>query len=846
MKKVLFLYGYIGLLLSSAIPSFARLSLTPNKDNACYHINEKVLFSVTGASDQIDYIIYQDKFTTSLSGGKLARQAGKIEISFQFPYPGIFFCKVISNGEEAIAAVLVEPEHITPYEPEPSDFDTFWNTSKAELAAIPIDPKLSYHTEDSYSITYRVNLAHVNNRRVYGYISIPKATGKFAAVLTLPSFGTAPNIVPTEHNIVRDAGVIAMTISIHNTEPDQQDRNAYKPNNIQNPRENYYWQAILAGIRAIDYIFSRSDFNGQLGVAGVSQGAGLTVLTAGLDERIDFIAISGTTHCEHQGLSYQKPSGFPYYLYTSRYDLTSNTAIKAATKYYDAVYFARRFKGEVFACVGYLDEVSNAATQLAAFNQFSGPKILLHAELIGHVHPPEYWVGRYDMLRRLFPTSRNYTWQWAGRTTGYSVSVGEDQYIKAGVPLTLNGQTLKNQQPIVLEAHWEKVSGKGDVIFSDSSAYAPTAVFSEAGVYKLRFYAYDYNVLTSDSKYYTLVDELTVFVEGTRLILNCPNDIATVIPARQQQVQVYWNLPDVTTNCEPATVNLSQIQGSTNNTFQAPGQFINRYLATTTCGDSATCSFKVTVLKNDTLPGYCFAKGYKPWWEWISFVNFGAIDHNSGKEGYHHIISEETKLAVGTSYSLQLGIRYSWLSKPEFLNAYIDFNHDSSFAENELVVHQLLPFTTGLTTQLVERMVNIPDTALLGETRMRILLSREQFADACSEYDFGEVEDYTFYVLPSTTNFTMNPFTTPVILNTDAVVYPNPVTETFTAQWNHSPLEQFHWEMVNELGRVVLQGVASGNELQLTISELPKGMYSLVVKTPFTTFVKRVIKLSKT
>lgn len=842
---MLILCGCISLLSLCPVPSSAILSLIPNKDNACYHINEKVLFSVIGASEQIDYIIYQDKFTTPLAGAKLERQAGKVEISYQFPYPGMFFCKVISNGEEAVAVVLVEPEHIEPYETEPIDFDVFWNTSKSELAAIPIDPKLSYYTEDTYSTTYRVNLAHVNNRRVYGYISIPKASGKFAAVLTLPSFGTAPNIVPTEHNIVRDAGVIAMTISIHNAEPDLQDRNAYKPNNIVNPKENYYWQAILAGIRAIDYIFSRSDFNGQLGVVGVSQGAGLTVLTAGLDERIDFIAISGTTHCEHQGLSYQKPSGFPYYLYTSRYDLNSNTAIKAAAKYYDAVYFARRFKGEVFACVGYLDEVSNVATQIAAFNQFSGPKILLHAKLIGHVHPPEYWVGRHDMLRRLFPTSRNYAWQWARSTTGYSISVGEDLYVKVGVPLALNGRVLKEQQPIALKARWEKVSGKGDVIFSDSSAYAPTVAFSEAGVYKLRFYAYDYGALMLDSKYYALVDELTVFVEDTKLTLNCPNDITTIIPARQQQVQVYWNLPDATTNCESPTVNLSQIQGNANNTLQASGQFTNRYLATTACGDSATCSFKVTVLQTDTLPGYCFAKGYKPWWEWISWVSFGAIDHNSGKEGYHHTISEETKLAIGSSYSLQLGIRYSWLSKPEFLNAYIDFNQDSLFTENELVLHQLLPFTTGLTNQLVETMVNIPDTALLGETRMRVLLSREQFADACSEYDFGEVEDYTFYVLPSSAGFTISSLSAASGLNTDVIVYPNPVTETLTAQWNPSDTEQFSWKMVNELGRVVLQGVASGNELNLTVSELPKGMYNLIIKTSFTTFVKRVVKLSE-
>ncbi|NJL75362.1 MAG: hypothetical protein HC892_10335 [Saprospiraceae bacterium] len=84
MKKGLVVYGCIGVLLLVTIPSFALLNLTPNKDNACYYINEKVLFSITGASDPIDYIIYQDKFTKPLSSGRLERQVGKAEISFNF------------------------------------------------------------------------------------------------------------------------------------------------------------------------------------------------------------------------------------------------------------------------------------------------------------------------------------------------------------------------------------------------------------------------------------------------------------------------------------------------------------------------------------------------------------------------------------------------------------------------------------------------------------------------------------------------------------------------------------------------------------------------------------------
>ena len=52
----------------------------------------------------------------------------------------------------------------------------------------------------------------------------------------------------------------------------------------------YYKYGVLGAIRAIDYIFSRSDFNGsEMGVMGVSQGGGLAYLVAGVDDRVNLL-----------------------------------------------------------------------------------------------------------------------------------------------------------------------------------------------------------------------------------------------------------------------------------------------------------------------------------------------------------------------------------------------------------------------------------------------------------------------------------------------------------------------------------------------------------------------------
>ena len=93
-----------------------------------------------------------------------------------------------------------------------------------------------------------------------------------------------------------------MSLSIHNTPPYQLDPNAYKPDDFSTPEGSYYYLAILAGIRAIDYIFTRPDVDGQnLGLTGASQGGGLCTLIAGFDSRVKMITMSDPALAEQIG-----------------------------------------------------------------------------------------------------------------------------------------------------------------------------------------------------------------------------------------------------------------------------------------------------------------------------------------------------------------------------------------------------------------------------------------------------------------------------------------------------------------------------------------------------------------
>ena len=101
---------------------------------------------------------------------------------------------------------------------------------------------------------------------------------------------------------------------VHNASPNNVDNNAYRPDDLTRRDGFYNRLMILAGLRAIDYLTSREDFNGSLGVTGNSQGGGLALQVAGLDKRVTALMSLSPAYCEQDGERFNRASGFPYYL----------------------------------------------------------------------------------------------------------------------------------------------------------------------------------------------------------------------------------------------------------------------------------------------------------------------------------------------------------------------------------------------------------------------------------------------------------------------------------------------------------------------------------------------------
>ena len=510
------------LLTLSIATSYSQIQVIPNRPNALYEAGETAQYIVTSTeSGTATFTLKYDNSAPPISTGTINLVAGQPQIIFHSePTPDLVLCEVVQNSNRASCGIAFSPYEIEPLEEFPSDLDAFWNAKKQDLANIPLNPVINFHSANDYSTSYEVTLDNIDGRKVYGYLSIPNSTGPFPAIITMPPFGYISNITSPEYSLSERAGVLSFSVGIHNVPPSQQDPNAYEPDIYENRDGNYYKYALLGAVRAIDYLFTRSDFDMQnIGVTGVSQGGGLSIALAGIDDRINLLMYSVPALCQNAGLSHGKAGGFPNYVNRSRGEIGTiehEQATNDATRYYDGTFLAQACDYPVLGFTSYEDVITPAATGFAAFNALpnSAPRVLMHSLSLAHENPPEYFQGRFDFIHRHFPSSIGTTpFPW-NNNSGYHIDAGNDTMIAMGeiADLSATIELNTNLNP-TFDLKWSVVEGPGTVSFSNPNDYNTTATFSQFGEYVLQFTGLDTAKLHSNQQYFTLIDYVTVSVE---------------------------------------------------------------------------------------------------------------------------------------------------------------------------------------------------------------------------------------------------------------------------------------------------------------------------------------------
>lgn len=162
----------------------------------------------------------------------------------------------------------------------------------------------------------------------------------------------------------------------------------YPAFNLDNRDAHYYHRVFLGCVRAVDFIFSLKQFDGRtLGIHGGSQGGALSIITAGLDSRIQFLSSTYPAMCDRYGYLRERAGGWPHLFANGN----NNIPEKVETApYYDVVNFARVLKVPVLMGLGFNDLTCPPTSMLAAYNAIPSAKEMKIHPAMGHQYIQDF------------------------------------------------------------------------------------------------------------------------------------------------------------------------------------------------------------------------------------------------------------------------------------------------------------------------------------------------------------------------------------------------------------------------------------------------------------------------
>lgn len=342
----------------------------------------EVLYELGG-----DMMPSDTKGTVKLKNGKAVISMGTMK------EPGFRDCRLTAKvgGKTYSHHIKVgfSPEKLRPYTQLPSDFNEFWNKTKAEAAQFPLTytkeyvKKYSTDKMDCYLIRLQLNK---QNQCIYGYLFYPKAEGKYPVVLCPPGAGIKTIKGPMRHKYYAEEGCIRFEIEIHGLNPELDEdtfgeisrafssrENGYLVNGLDS-RENYYMKRVyLACVRSIDLLTSLPEWDGKnVIVQGGSQGGALALITAGLDKRVTACVANHPALSDMAGYKAGRAGGYPH-LFKNTVDMDTPANMKTLA-YYDVVNFAKQITVPVYMTWGFNDNTCPPTTSYIVYNVLNCPK----------------------------------------------------------------------------------------------------------------------------------------------------------------------------------------------------------------------------------------------------------------------------------------------------------------------------------------------------------------------------------------------------------------------------------------------------------------------------------------
>ena len=325
-----------------------------------------------------------------------------------------------------VFGIAFSPEEILPGTPCPKDFMEFWQDAIEKLdKAVPPDPQMELVAERSTGACdyWRVSFATFGGRRVYGWLSEPKAPGSYPVYVNVPGAGIGAC------GTNEDPAGITLTMNVHSYRQPEgdtpeaaaerqrlyeaQDAEYAKPNGvprycqagIHKGREDYFYYASVLGInRAVDWLAARSKCNlSAFYYSGTSQGGGFGLMLTALNKHIvrSCIFVPAITDLMSSKIE-DRQSGWPQIIENQPQE--NRAAAEKWAPYFCGTNFARQIKCPIRFTVGFCDMACAPHAVYAAYNVCpSADKAIMHGVGMGHGVYGRFYTELSEWLSKAHP-----------------------------------------------------------------------------------------------------------------------------------------------------------------------------------------------------------------------------------------------------------------------------------------------------------------------------------------------------------------------------------------------------------------------------------------------------------
>ena len=301
--------------------------------------------------------------------------------------------------------------------PRPADFDSFWDQSLAELAAL--DPQVELtpaEFESAVADCFHLYFTGTGEARVHAKLLRPKASqGPHPAVLMFHGYAGSSGDWFSKLGYVAQGFTVA-ALDCRGQGGLSEDRgsvtgptlNGHIIRGLVGPPEQMLFRNIFldtARLAQIVMAMPEVDEN-RVGAVGGSQGGGLTLACSALEPRIRRAAPLYPFLCDYRRVWEIDLAADAYAElqdYFRRFDPLheKEEAVFEKLGYIDVQHLSARIRAEVLLGVCLMDTICPPSTQFAAYNKITASKSLLLYPDFGHELPPGHEDRVFQFLGQL-------------------------------------------------------------------------------------------------------------------------------------------------------------------------------------------------------------------------------------------------------------------------------------------------------------------------------------------------------------------------------------------------------------------------------------------------------------